>query len=53
MADDVELPPRPVGSNIRKENTSHDTSITFDGDGEFGSQKSFLLMELNSCLMNF
>ncbi|OKL58948.1 DNA repair and recombination protein radC [Talaromyces atroroseus] len=38
ISEDVELPPRPVELNTRKENNiAHDTSATFDGDGEFGS----------------
>ncbi|EED23754.1 RAD52 DNA repair protein RADC [Talaromyces stipitatus ATCC 10500] len=37
LPEDVELPPRPVDYNSRKETTSHETSTTFDGDGEFGS----------------
>jgi DNA repair and recombination protein RAD52 len=37
MPDEVELPPRPIEYNNRKEATSHET-LTFDGDAEFGSQ---------------
>lgn len=39
---EVELPPRPSGSNARKENIPLDASVTFDGDGEFGSQNPYL-----------
>lgn len=37
----MELPPRPVEYNNRKDTSSHET-LTFDGDAEFGSQYSYL-----------
>lgn len=43
---DVELPPRPSGSNARKENIPLDASVTFDGDGEFGSQNPYLKLKI-------
>lgn len=38
LQEDLELPPQPIEYTNRREATSHETSVTIDGDGEFGSK---------------